>query len=235
MHRRRIMRDIMMMGGVKVAPWYIRGDVTPANCILAYQPKGAASEAGAKVNLANPGVYNAGDSIPADDPSWDPVNGWIFTGTEHLASACPASTKPVSMIARVARTASAGDRCIFGMGSNNGIGGWEVRVKNATDKIEFLKAQTALVGASTTGLGTDSVTAVTYSATGDYIFYLNGIADGNGNNDQAPVASTLAIGSGYPFGELDPFIGKIYAMAIYNVVLTPAQVLAISAGMASLP
>lgn len=53
--------------------WWEAGGAT--GCVLAYQPKGAASYAASKVNLANPGTYDAAD-ITA--PTWSSGNGWEF-------------------------------------------------------------------------------------------------------------------------------------------------------------
>lgn len=66
-------------GGKK--DWWLAGGVDPGDCIAAYQPKGAASYAASKVNLANPGTYNV---TPGSDPSWSAANGWEFSGTQWL-------------------------------------------------------------------------------------------------------------------------------------------------------
>lgn len=62
-------------------PWYLSGGISAANCIAAYQPKGAASLAVSYSNLANPGTN---DAAPGTAPTWDDVNGWIFNGTSQF-------------------------------------------------------------------------------------------------------------------------------------------------------
>jgi hypothetical protein len=62
-------------------PWWLSGGIAAANCIAAYQPKGAADLAASYINLANPGTYNA---APGVAPTWDAVNGWIFPGNKYL-------------------------------------------------------------------------------------------------------------------------------------------------------
>lgn len=57
-----------------VIPWYLAGGISAANCLAAYQPKGAASYAVSKVNLASPGTRNLSDG--ATPPNWDATNGW---------------------------------------------------------------------------------------------------------------------------------------------------------------
>jgi len=56
--------------------WWLSGGIAAANCIAAYQPKGAADYATSKVNLANPGTYDAADG--AAYPTWDASTGWTF-------------------------------------------------------------------------------------------------------------------------------------------------------------
>lgn len=61
--------------GVAVAGvnWW---EVPGKTCVAAYQPKGAASYAASKTNLANPGTYDAANG--AAYPHWDATNGWMF-------------------------------------------------------------------------------------------------------------------------------------------------------------
>jgi hypothetical protein len=60
------------------ADWWLSGGISAANCIAAYQPKGAVSYAASKVNLANPGTYNATEGTA---PAFDTAVGWTFNGT----------------------------------------------------------------------------------------------------------------------------------------------------------
>jgi len=59
--------------------WWLAGGISAANCIAAYQPIGAADYAASKVNLANPGTYDATEGVA---PDWDDVNGWKFNGID---------------------------------------------------------------------------------------------------------------------------------------------------------
>jgi len=78
---RRRLFAAMMGGGAAAGPWYLAGGIAKANCILAYQPKGAASLAASYTNLVNPGTYNAAPGIA---PGWDAVNGWKGDGSAWL-------------------------------------------------------------------------------------------------------------------------------------------------------
>jgi hypothetical protein len=55
-------------------PWWLSGGIAAANCIAAYQPKGAASLAASYINLANPGTYNI---TLGSAPNWNTITGWI--------------------------------------------------------------------------------------------------------------------------------------------------------------
>jgi len=61
--------------------WTLDGAIS--SCVVAYQPKGAASYAASKTNLANSGTYDAVDG--AAYPAWDASTGWKFNGsTQYL-------------------------------------------------------------------------------------------------------------------------------------------------------
>lgn len=66
-------------GAAAAPPWWTAGGTIPAaNCIAAYQPRGAASYAASLVNLAKPGTY---DAAPGIAPAWTQLGGWHFTST----------------------------------------------------------------------------------------------------------------------------------------------------------
>lgn len=54
--------------------WWLAGGIDPANCVAAWQGKGAASYVASLVNLANPGTYDA--YAPINDPAWNTASGW---------------------------------------------------------------------------------------------------------------------------------------------------------------
>lgn len=64
-----------------VNQWWLSGGIAAANCIAAYQAKGAASYAASLVNLANPGTYNATEGTA---PDWAAGTGWTFNGTTQF-------------------------------------------------------------------------------------------------------------------------------------------------------
>ena len=58
--------------------WWLAGGISAANCVAAYQAKGAASYVASKVNLANPGTLNFDNEVVA--PSWNTTTGWTGAG-----------------------------------------------------------------------------------------------------------------------------------------------------------
>jgi len=79
--------------------WWLAGGISAANCIAAYQPIGAADYATSKINLANPGTY---DAYEGTAPDWDAINGWDFNGTDDIlyTGLIPVNNQNWSMIAR---------------------------------------------------------------------------------------------------------------------------------------
>src|SRR4030042_426783 len=93
-------RRILIGKGVAI-PWYLSGSIPRANCIAAYQPKGADSYAASKVNIANPGTYNLSDG--AAFPTWAAATGWTFAAAslQYLTIASAIITAPpFSMVCR---------------------------------------------------------------------------------------------------------------------------------------
>jgi hypothetical protein len=219
-------RFVPSIGGGAFPKWWLSGSIPAANCIAAYQPKGAASYAASKVNLANPGTYNATDG--AAFPSWDTAVGWTFAkaSVQYLAAGFSASLKPFTFIAAVNFPQDLGaNRVILG-GS-----GWsciEFGIVKSNYKLWLNKSGAAVIGTSTAGLTKNilQVAAVSYSATGVYQFYLNGAPEATATVNETFTARTGIIGAANG-GAAEPFDGIMTAISYYDTVLTDAQVLAV--------
>lgn len=95
-------------GGAALPWWYVPGKT----CVAAYQPKGAASYAASKVNLANPGTYDATEGVA---PAWDAATGWSFDGLDDwLNSNVPANACQTYIVQYTNLVATEGGRYIFG-------------------------------------------------------------------------------------------------------------------------
>lgn len=68
--------------GVAAEPWYLAGGVSAANCVGAYQAKGAATLAASYSNLNNPGTFTL--TPGTTDPTWNTATGWEFGSNKYL-------------------------------------------------------------------------------------------------------------------------------------------------------
>ena len=219
-------------------PWWLSGGISAANCIAAYQPKGAADLAASYVNLANPGTYNA---APGVAPTWAAADGWTFGGTNYLL--CGSATLNHNDITVIVRADPADNirrtlfTCTttniprlpsFELNADNGGKGmailepgiWRLRNDNCHDNGEHVFAFT-----------------VNLYPTAD-IMYLDGTDIGGANVGETPSglltrANSMAIGvRTLPNTQL--YKGIISALALYSPRLSAAQVAALTAAMAAL-
>lgn len=118
--------------------WWLAGGIDPDDCIAAYQPKGAASYAASKVNLANSGTHDLSDGTAY--PTWDASKGWTFTkaNSQYLISDInPAAGN--STIVRVANASTSSGIIYGGFTYDDSVG------KNA-EYVEILSYGTTRFG-----------------------------------------------------------------------------------------
>ncbi len=209
-------------GGQAVTPWYLAGGVAKATCLAAYQAIGAASLAESYVNLANPGTYNLSGGVA---PTWAAETGWTFDGSSQykLTGITPAAgaAQTMSMIARFSGvTGNTG----YIMGYTNGAAGYFTMTPRRSGLRRYWNGTGVSDYAAVYDLGVIAIA-------GDSGFY-------NGEN-QVIIAPNSVNGAQIAIGALTGptlyFGGNIQAAAIYDTVLTDAQVLAISNAMEQLP
>lgn len=222
-HHKKTMRSVVLMGGVKIT-WYYAGGIAAANCIIAYQPKGAADYAASKVNLANPGTYNATDG--AAFPTWDAVNGWIFNGsTQYLTTGyIPAAGQTKSLIARLSDAVTSNFPLIGTQANANKFG---------------VMANSAWQGGRTYGNGSPTVTVLGQLTGGVFAVagnqgYLNGVPEGGVITAHAGVLIAIRVGHDFSSGADGWYQGYLQALAVYDITLSAEQVLAVYAKMAAL-
>lgn len=211
--------------------WWLSGGVAAANCIAAYQPKGAADLAASYTNLAQPGTY---DLQAASAPAFDTAVGWTFNGSANylrtgatlLAGIKPDTTSQSwSMICRFA-SATAADGEVAGIADPKGSF-YLKPYRTGTNKEGYANGAVKI--------GNTPQWATGVIAFGGTVAYKDGVAlSGTINNAGSPGAFTWALlvgcrnnggGASYFYG------GVIIALAIYNAVLTAPQVAAITAAM----
>lgn len=213
------------MGGV-VAPWYLKGGVASANCIAAYKAKGAASYAASKINLANPGTYDAADG--AAFPSWAAATGWTFNGTTQYldTGVVPVNDQTWSMIVKY-NSYTTGAVTVCGMYEDvPGIRAFLIQVNDGGDLLTYYNGNNTSAA--------PHLHAATL-AIGGTIAYRDGVPDGAAIGAIPGVfVGSIYIGAvNYDAGTAAGFLpGVITSLAIYDAVLTEAQVVAIGAEMA---
>jgi len=205
------------------AAWWLASGAIP---VFAFQPRGAFDYAISKINLVNPGTYDATDG--ANYPTWATDTGWYFATNKYLDVAYASQTKPFSVIAKLTPGGS-GNRAFIG---SSGDASLEIRI-SAAGKLEALKALVAVIGTSNSVIGSNSIVSFTYSNVGAFIIYLNGASDGSGTNNQTFNAGNTRIGFNCPSSN-EYYSGYILAIAKYDFVLTAAQVLDISTILAAI-
>jgi len=214
-------------GGAAAGNWWEAGGAT--GCLVAYQPKGAASYAASLSNLANPGTYDATEGTA---PAWAALTGWTFDGSNDFLTSGLAGNNTYSMIVQYSG-AIAQTGAIAGL-----TDGTAVRLNiypKYTDGNTYLRAG----GSSTT-------TAPAGFAAGNFCVtpaqgYWNGSTFGSALSGAYSGSTSwpILIGAHNNRWPLVPtagnyWAGNILALAIYNDTLTAPEVSAIAAAMAAL-
>lgn len=201
------------------AAWYLRGGIPAANCVAAYQAKAAASLLASYTNLAHPGTNNAGLGVA---PTWDATTGWTFNGTTQFLTTGLVPASGWSMVVRYSNASITVDNLTIA-GTFKAGSRFEVCARSSNTVVyasgNFLqvtpKLQTGILGIA----GQQG--------------YRNGVADG------AAIGAWTTSGPppiliGDRGGAASKFSGNIQALAFYNAVLSPAQMLAVTTAMAAL-
>lgn len=205
--------------------WWLSGGISAANCIAAYQPKGAASLAESYTNLANPGTYNAAPGIAPSLIS----DGWSFTGTEYLTTGIPLSTG-YSAVVRFSNWTTTNDKYLFGAYNIASITLFALSPRDSAGLTVYWNGR----GANGFRRTSPSLVSGILAVAGNQ-GYRNGLADGNiFINGFAPTVSPYLGGLNADGTLSNGGIGYIQAIAIYNVVLSAAQVLAVTNAMNAL-
>jgi hypothetical protein len=204
--------------------WWLAGGISAANCIAAYQPKGAADLATSYVNLNAPGTNNAAPLTGA--PTFNAALGWVgvagCTGLRVSTWVTPAPSNIMSVVVRTTGTPTyvpitdmsvAYRFTIFSRAANNH--------KYYINPGESMDIAT----------GVNGVFALTsQSGADEEVGYMNGVQDATNWGGGLVISSGL-----YPVvGPLTTVTWSIAAVAWYSVQLTPAQVLAVSTAMSQL-
>jgi hypothetical protein len=214
-----------LLGGAAVIPWYLAGGIPLANCVAAYQAKGAADLASSYTNLANPGTYNASLGIA---PTFDTLTGWTFNGsTQYLKTGIiPLIDQTYSILIRIKPVTTVNVCPAFCRGGANKDFG--VFIAGTT----YYPHNGGAASIAITSLNGVDATIGLCGATGyrDGLPLVGVIPAGT-----PPTLQDIFLGAGNESGTPNFYYpGKIYFAAVYNIVLMAAQVLAVSSSMAAL-
>ena len=204
-------------------PWWLSGGISAANCIAAYQPKGAADLAASYVNLANPGTYNA---APGVAPTWDAVNGWVFNGaSQYLVSGIIAAAG-YSMIVQFSGVVENKVNKLCGCNAPGSKSRFLISTNINLNNITYQYGHDAKLVIPSTASGCLAITP----AAG----YRNGISETTFSGLWTGTGIEIHIGAtkedaGVIYGQ-----SNIQALAIYNTTLTAPQVAALTAAMTAL-
>lgn len=198
----------------RYVPWWLAGGVAAGDCVAAYQAKGAASYAASKVNLANPGTYDAADGTAY--PTWDAATGWTGGSGKNLLT----GVVPVKTYSCIVKVDGASGPPIGTATSDVSVLRWRISINYASS----LLFQIGSYYFHSPSVGT-GVMALTYGGC-----YIDGIRVENGFSTSAVTSVPIRLLS----DNMGTMSGRLHAAAIYSSTLTATQVAAITAAMQAL-
>lgn len=194
-------------------------EVTGKTCLLAYQPKGAASLAASYSNLANPGTN---DAAPGTAPDFDASTGWTFNGSsQYLNTGLEWTSGDYTVLVRFSDFTSG--TTLTGV---NNVTQMRVHIQGGVRSYNNGAASLS-AGSGTTG-GVMGIAA----GTG----YYNGSSDGSLTGATGSTAIyTIYIGARNNSATAGNFAAaKIQAYALYSATLTAGEVAVVSSAMSLL-
>jgi len=232
--RRRFLTHIST--GAVVTPWWLSGGIPAANCIAAFQPKGAASLAASYVNLASGGA--TWDAAPGDAPGFNTATGWDFNGSSDyliVGSGAIATAAPLSMVCRFNVDVGAALGVFMSICNTSSANRFQFYFADQDEVIMATVATAAGAANSTAGFlfgGWYSGFGVT-SAANSRAAYINGANKGTDATSLTPSGvNATYIGARYSGASIGSFLnGKMSHCAFYNIALSDAQALVLHAAM----
>ena len=213
--------------------WWLAGGISAENCAAAYQAKGAASYVASKVNLANPGTYNA---VEVAAPSWDIASGWDATaGGKLLLSNCGFKFgNNYSMAVRFSDSPNTDIRAVVGYRdiTTAGIYHMDPGYYGQNDH-QFSNQGISLVTGNYLPSGVMGMAGQRCFANGVYEGALAILVAAEIN--QIGICNCTYGTSGDSTGNIyKDSVSKIQAVVIYNTVITDEQMIAVQVAMAAI-
>jgi hypothetical protein len=225
-------------------PWYLAGGIAAANCLAAFQPKGAASLAASYVNLATSGA-TWDCTAPVAAPTFAAATGWTFTGTQYLlvGSAAIATATPLTMICLFKPTDITTNNFLMAIvRTNTAINLFAVSANGSASgdvvQAQVWQAGTPAVAETSAGFSASvwQTLAGTYTSATGRAVYLDGGNKGTGVDNITPASlNATMIGGYHDSSAYVPLArGIVGACAFYNIVASDAQVLSLHTAMRAL-
>ena len=196
--------------------WWLAGGVSP---VCAYSPKGAADLASSYSNLNDPGTN---DALVGVAPTWNAVDGWKFDGSSQYLYTQPIDGGGVTVIVRANNIGSGSGRLVGTAVSTNSNPRLFIIPFNGT-------TVNCMNGSTEVAVSHNPRYSNVYAIAGNQAYH-NGVNLGmnlgawSGTN-----TNPLAIGGQKTNTGANNFrAANVQAFALYNTVLTDAQIRAIS-------
>ena len=211
-------------GGAAV-DWWLAGGISAANCIAAYQPKGAASLAASYINLANPGTY---DAAPGVAPTFNVDYGWVFD-IVHFLTCGIVVQQGWSIVVRVANVITSSNSAAFGS-IDLSLGAHYVLLYPSAVAVGGRRYRN---GINQNVPGPNIAAGIMAMAGGNC--YLDGSPDGTFVESWAgPNTVESYIGARNYAPSRDGLRGTIASLSVYDTIITAPQVAAATTAMAAL-
>lgn len=202
--------------------WWLSGGISAANCVAAYQAKGAADYAASKVNLNNPGTDDAIGG--GSNPTWDATNGWVFTTTTVAISTPIHLLNGYSLIVRYSNVTNNG--ALGGAYNYSGSTGGILLFPNSSSKVVYYCPNAVSVS--------PALTAGVLAVAGNDC-YRDGTDEGTGTGSIPDQTNHLYFGANYNGSAVtNQLAGYIQAAAVYSTTISSSQVAALVTAMNAL-
>ena len=214
-HRRAIAR------GGATAWWEVAGKT----CVVAYQPKGAASLASSYVNLASPGT---GDGTTTSAPTWDSETGWgPGTNAFVASSVTPPTDQTYSMLVRFSDAVVGTQN--YACGYRYGEAPWQ-----EFSIIPRYNTTQCRMGIGGIAIYDATAAAGVYGMRGKYN-YCDAVYKGESGAVAGAFGALWAFGANSALSYARQYgLCKVQAFVVYSAVLTEAEYVAVPTAMAAL-
>lgn len=209
--------QVMQTGASTATPRWLEGGIIAANCIAAYEPKGAADLAASYINLANPGTYTV---APGVSPTFNTSDGWTFNGSTQYLLAAPVANDVYSVLVKFSNLTIGTNKCL--VGAYHDLANSATFAIQCNDATNFGYFNGGIVSTITSANATSGIHAIA----GKSVYKNNNTLAATIAAGTQTTALTLAIGALY-YRNTTPVsfaAVKIQAIYLYNKILSSGEI-----------